>query len=339
MWASDGARVDALRDKVFRLCGTSRWSTDQLREALQNSSNDVNKAADALAAKVPKMPETDSEPPSTPPGLRTPAKPSFIMPDTVALTPAQVVAAPPVAPVVRVGVGVVVRDPSDGKILVGERYGSHGADKLAFPGGHLEMNESWEECARREVYEETGLQLGPITHAATTNDPMPAEGKHYITIFMQADARAGQTPVNLEPHKCKGWIWMSWKEIVALPADRMFIPFQHFVEIKAAEEEAKQAAEAKAEAEAEAVAVAMAVATAEAKEAAVATAAADSMAARAIEGALAAEGVVDVAKADPEVMAKVTTETVEVAEAEVAVEAGGAAPAAGGKKKKKKGKP
>ena len=240
MWASEGARVDALRDKIFRLCGTSRWSTDQLREALLNSSNDVNKAADALAAKVPKMPETDSEPPSTPPGLRTPAKPSFIMADTVALTSAPVVVAPPVAPVVRVGVGVVVRNPSDGKILVGERYGSHGANKLAFPGGHLEMNESWEECARREVYEETGLQLGPITHAATTNDPMPAEGKHYITIFMQADARAGQTPVNLEPHKCKGWKWMSWEEIVALPADRMFIPFQRFVETKVAEEEAKQ---------------------------------------------------------------------------------------------------
>lgn len=330
MWASDGARVDALRDKVFRLCGTSRWSTDQLREALLNSSNDVNKAADALAAKVPKMPETDSEPPSTPPGLRTPAKPSFIMPDTVALTPAQVVAAPPVAPVVRVGVGVVVRNPSDGKILVGERYGSHGANKLAFPGGHLEMNESWEECARREVYEETGLQLGPITHAATTNDPMPAEGKHYITIFMQADARAGQTPVNLEPHKCKGWKWTSWEEIVALPADRMFIPFQHFVEIKAAEEEAKQAAEARV------------VAAAEAKEAAVTAAAADLIAAKAIEGALAEEAVVDVAKpkADPEVMAKATTEIVEAAEAEVAVEAGGGAPAAGGKKKKKgKSKP
>lgn len=63
--------------------------------------------------------------------------------------------------VVRVGVGCFVVDPTNhpGCFLVGTRRGSHGAGKLALPGGHLEMNESWEICAFREVQEETNLTV------------------------------------------------------------------------------------------------------------------------------------------------------------------------------------
>jgi 8-oxo-dGTP diphosphatase len=63
--------------------------------------------------------------------------------------------------VVRVGVGCFVIDPVNhpSQFLVGTRRGSHGAGKLALPGGHLEMNESWESCAAREVFEETNLSV------------------------------------------------------------------------------------------------------------------------------------------------------------------------------------
>eukprot|EP00536_Pseudo-nitzschia_multiseries_P018465 jgi/Psemu1/229110/e_gw1.2567.5.1 len=122
------------------------------------------------------------------------------------------------SPVVRVGVGVLVKDPKDAtRVFCGIRKGSHGAGKLALPGGHLEMFESWEDCARREVSEECNLDLQkPIKFGHVTNDPMPGEKKHYVTIFMLATCKATdpvQTPENMEPHKCLGWKSYSWGEL------------------------------------------------------------------------------------------------------------------------------
>ena len=88
---------------------------------------------------------------------------------------------------VRVGVGVLVKDPkSPEKVFAGKRKGSHGAGKLALPGGHLEMFETWDVCGAREVEEETGLKIENIKFAHVTNDPMPDEGKRtyeYHEIF------------------------------------------------------------------------------------------------------------------------------------------------------------
>ena len=120
-------------------------------------------------------------------------------------------------PVVRVGVGVLVKDPKDPtRVFCGIRKGSHGAGKLALPGGHLEMFESWEDCASREVLEECNLELETPMFGHVTNDPMPDEGKHYVTIFMLATCKATdpvQTLVNMEPHKCAGWDSYSWKDL------------------------------------------------------------------------------------------------------------------------------
>ena len=119
--------------------------------------------------------------------------------------------------VVRVGVGVLVQDPNNPtKVYCGIRKGSHGAGLLALPGGHLELYESWDDCARREVLEECGLELDECTFAHVTNDPMPVEEKHYVTIFIMAKCKETDPPQQaqtLEPHKCQGWNSYTWEEL------------------------------------------------------------------------------------------------------------------------------
>ncbi len=107
---------------------------------------------------------------------------------------------------VRVGVAVVIK--RDSQILLGERIGAHGAHTWATPGGHLEFGESIEECAQREVFEETGLQVSAVSKLGFTNDVFEQEDKHYITLFVVAECEVGEAKI-MEPNKCKQWKWFA----------------------------------------------------------------------------------------------------------------------------------
>ena len=90
----------------------------------------------------------------------------------------------------RIGVGVLIF--RDGKLLLGRRKGSHGADSWSAPGGHLEFGESIEQCAQREVQEETGLKLDSISIGPYTNDIFVEDKKHYVTLFAMAHHPVGE---------------------------------------------------------------------------------------------------------------------------------------------------
>lgn len=62
---------------------------------------------------------------------------------------------------------VVVRD-DNGRVLLQRRTDF---DFWGLPGGALELNESVARCARREVREETGLELGPLRLTGVYSDP------------------------------------------------------------------------------------------------------------------------------------------------------------------------
>lgn len=105
----------------------------------------------------------------------------------------------------KVGVGVIVKN-DNGEILLGLRCNSHGEGCWAFPGGHLEAGESFVNCAAREVFEETGLEVEGLRCAGVTNDIFINEDKHYITVYMEGRLKKGELVVR-EPDKCREWKW------------------------------------------------------------------------------------------------------------------------------------
>ena len=133
---------------------------------------------------------------------------------------------------VRVGVGVLVKNVSTNKVYCGIRKGSHGAGSLALPGGHLEMYETWENCARREIDEEMGISpISNVEFCHVTNDIMSSEHKHYVTIFMKATCT--DEPRNMEPEKCEGWKSYSWTELKGMynqDRQQLFGPLAKLVE-------------------------------------------------------------------------------------------------------------
>lgn len=103
----------------------------------------------------------------------------------------------------RVGVGVMVM--KDGKILLSKRKGSHGAGEYSWPGGHMEYMESFEECAKREVREETGIEIENIRFLRIYNLKEYAP-KHYVDVGLAADWKSGEPKV-MEPDRSEGWDW------------------------------------------------------------------------------------------------------------------------------------
>lgn len=103
----------------------------------------------------------------------------------------------------KTGVGVMIF--KDGKILLARRRGSHGAGEYAFPGGHLEYMESFEDCARRETREECGIEIENIRFQLLANVTHYAP-RHDIYISVAADWKSGEPSV-LEPNKSESWGW------------------------------------------------------------------------------------------------------------------------------------
>ncbi len=110
-------------------------------------------------------------------------------------------------------VGICVLVMKDGKLLLGRRKGSHGANEYASPGGHLEHMESFARCAAREVMEETGLVIGPIRFLRVLNS-MAYAPKHYVDLAFVADWVSGEPEVR-EPDKIESW---AWYDLDALPS-------------------------------------------------------------------------------------------------------------------------
>jgi ADP-ribose pyrophosphatase YjhB (NUDIX family) len=91
------------------------------------------------------------------------------------------------------GVGVAVLVHAAGRLLLVRRARPPAAGLWAFPGGRLELGESLEAAARRELREECGLELGELrqldVEEAIFDEAGAAPGPglvHWVIVLFQA---------------------------------------------------------------------------------------------------------------------------------------------------------
>ena len=105
-----------------------------------------------------------------------------------------------------VGVSVIIINEQD-EVLISKRInpGTFEHDTWQVAGGHLEFGESFEECAQRELEEETGALIrnkSDIVYITTVNCIDIKNNYHYLDIFMAALVdKETFKPQSMEPEK------------------------------------------------------------------------------------------------------------------------------------------
>jgi 8-oxo-dGTP diphosphatase len=122
----------------------------------------------------------------------------------------------------QVGIGVLIT--KDDRVLLIKRENAHGDATWSTPGRHLEYGELLEECAIREMQEETGVIIADVTFLAVTNDVFGARKEHAIIIWMAGRYISGIPTVHTG-HELSAVDWFSWD---ALP-EPLFLPFEHLL--------------------------------------------------------------------------------------------------------------
>jgi 8-oxo-dGTP diphosphatase len=119
----------------------------------------------------------------------------------------------------RIGVAVIVTHQQ--KVLFGKRIVTNGDSEWQLPGGWIELGESPEQTARREVAEETGLGLDELKLVGLTNNYF-SDQNHSISLYFEAECANPERIKNREPGKCEQWVWMGWQEV----QKNLYLPLQ-----------------------------------------------------------------------------------------------------------------
>ena len=129
---------------------------------------------------------------------------------------------------IKVGIGVMILDGN--KVLLGHRSinkkdtgGIYEVDCWTLPGGKQEYDETILEGAKREIKEETNLDIDDLMVFNAADDIAP--DRHYITVQVIARKYSGELKV-MEPDKEDEWKWF---DLDNLP-DKLYTPSKHFFE-------------------------------------------------------------------------------------------------------------
>ena len=94
-------------------------------------------------------------------------------------------------------------------------------DQYAIPGGHIELGETMEDALRREVKEETALDIYDIEFASLQEfvfDEPFHEKRHFIFIDFVCNTDADENEVVLNSEN-QEYVWVSLEEALRLPLE------------------------------------------------------------------------------------------------------------------------
>lgn len=117
--------------------------------------------------------------------------------------------------------GVLVR--SGDRYLFVERARDPSRGLLGLPGGFVDPGESVEQALSREVAEEVGASLGPVTFLGSFPNRYPYAGVEYHTcdLYFAADLHGDEGALRLDAGEVSGVKWLAADEV---SLDRLAFP-------------------------------------------------------------------------------------------------------------------
>ncbi len=113
--------------------------------------------------------------------------------------------------------GALIQDPEDRILLLKSHKFK---DRYTIPGGHIELGETAEEALRREIREETGLEIRDVEFLLYQDfvfDDSFWKKKHFI--FLDFACRTDCTEVKIN-EEAQDYVWAYLDDALALPIDR-----------------------------------------------------------------------------------------------------------------------
>ena len=131
----------------------------------------------------------------------------------------------------KVGLGIFVFNSSSNKFLVGKRI----KEKcFGLPGGKLEYGESFEGCGKRELFEETNIDIDEsrFKYLCSFNCISKELEYHWVEILMIVHLTSAEekTIINKEIDKSEDWIWVNLEEVQNFQANnQLFMGLKVFL--------------------------------------------------------------------------------------------------------------